>query len=171
MLVAVSLNKNSFCLHVQLTPFCIKNNLRENRFFAVVWALGEKNVSYNVKSYAEKITSVKDYSAISSFATTLHYSGAILLSWRRSWPRAILYFGATNLLVCSAFGMVRALFCACGRGVGMAHVRHRRLTPTLYAFYHIGHFHHLLGLMASTLVLYKRLLSKQRAGRGLAIHA
>jgi len=34
VLVAVSLNKNSFFLHVQLTPFCIKTNLRENRFFA-----------------------------------------------------------------------------------------------------------------------------------------
>jgi hypothetical protein len=67
VLVAVSLNKNSFCLHVQLTPFCIKNNLRENRFFAVVWAVGEKNVSYNVKFYAEKITQMKEHSAINTF--------------------------------------------------------------------------------------------------------
>ena len=34
VLVVVSLNKNSFCLYVQLTPFCTKINLRENRFFA-----------------------------------------------------------------------------------------------------------------------------------------
>jgi len=34
VLVAVSLNKNSFCLYVQLSPFCTKINLRENRFFA-----------------------------------------------------------------------------------------------------------------------------------------
>lgn len=67
MLVAVSLNKNSFCLHVQLTPFCIKNNLRENRLFAIVRAVGEKNVSYNVKFYAEKITQMKEYSAINTF--------------------------------------------------------------------------------------------------------
>ena len=40
VLVAVRLNKNSFCLHVQLTPFCIKTNLRENRFFAARWAVG-----------------------------------------------------------------------------------------------------------------------------------
>ena len=34
VLVAVSLNKNSFCrIHI-LTPFYIKTNLRENRFFA-----------------------------------------------------------------------------------------------------------------------------------------
>ncbi|MFC2516693.1 MAG: hypothetical protein ACFNVO_06965, partial [Prevotella sp.] len=38
--VAVSLNKNTFCLHAQLTPFCIKTNLRENRFFAARWAFG-----------------------------------------------------------------------------------------------------------------------------------
>ena len=38
--VAVSLNKNTFCLHAQLTPFCIKTNLRENRFFAARWAVG-----------------------------------------------------------------------------------------------------------------------------------
>jgi len=40
VLVAVGLNKNSFCLYVQLTPFCIKTNLRENRFFAARWAIG-----------------------------------------------------------------------------------------------------------------------------------
>ena len=34
VLVAVGLNKNSFCLHAQLPPFCIKTNLRKNRFFA-----------------------------------------------------------------------------------------------------------------------------------------
>ena len=47
--------------------FCIKNNLRENRLFAVVRAVGEKNVSYNVKFYAEKITQMKEYSAINTF--------------------------------------------------------------------------------------------------------
>ena|GEM_PF-813344 len=30
---AASLNKNSFCQHPHATPFCINNNLRENRFF------------------------------------------------------------------------------------------------------------------------------------------
>jgi len=67
VLVAVSLNKNSFCRHVQPPPFCIKNNLRENRFFAVMWAVGAKNISYNVKFYAEKITQIKEYSAINTF--------------------------------------------------------------------------------------------------------
>jgi len=38
--VAVGLNKNSFCLHAQLPPFCIKTNPRENRFFAARWAIG-----------------------------------------------------------------------------------------------------------------------------------
>jgi len=33
VLVAVGLNKNSFCLHAQLSPFGTKTNLRENRFF------------------------------------------------------------------------------------------------------------------------------------------
>ena len=40
VLVAVSLNKNSFRLHVQLTPLVIRTNLRENRFFAARWAVG-----------------------------------------------------------------------------------------------------------------------------------
>ena len=40
VLVAVSLNKNSFRLHAQLPPFCTKTNLRENRFFAARWAVG-----------------------------------------------------------------------------------------------------------------------------------
>ncbi|MFC2813754.1 MAG: hypothetical protein ACFN4S_08015, partial [Prevotella conceptionensis] len=32
--MTVVLNKNSFCQHRRLAPFCIKTNLRENRFFA-----------------------------------------------------------------------------------------------------------------------------------------
>jgi len=40
VLMAVGLNKNSFCLHAQLPPFGIKTNLRENRFFAARWAVG-----------------------------------------------------------------------------------------------------------------------------------
>ena len=32
--MTVSLNKNSFCKHLQSPPFCIKTNLRENRLFA-----------------------------------------------------------------------------------------------------------------------------------------
>ena len=97
--------------------------------------------------------------------------GANSLSWRRSWPRTILHIGAAHFLVCSPFGMVCTLFCTRSRRIGMAHVRHRRLTPTLYALYHVDHFHHLLGLMASTPFLYKGLLSKQHTGRGVDIHA
>ena len=40
VLVAVGLNKNSFCLHVQLPPCCTQANLRENRFFAARWSIG-----------------------------------------------------------------------------------------------------------------------------------
>jgi len=49
VLVAVGLNKNSFCWHVQLTPFCIKTNLRENRFFAARWTIVGENCTHNVK--------------------------------------------------------------------------------------------------------------------------
>ena len=37
--MAAFLNKNSFCRNHMLTPFCIKTNLRENRFFATRWTL------------------------------------------------------------------------------------------------------------------------------------
>jgi len=40
VLMAVGLNKYSFRLHVQLPPFGIKTNLRENRFFTARWAVG-----------------------------------------------------------------------------------------------------------------------------------
>ena len=54
--MAVVYNKYSFChIHI-LTPFCTQTNLRENRLFAARWAVGGKNVSYNVKIYAEKLT-------------------------------------------------------------------------------------------------------------------
>ena len=56
MLVAVSLNNYSFCLHVQLTPFCIKTNLRENRFFAARWAIVGENCTHNVKFITENKT-------------------------------------------------------------------------------------------------------------------
>jgi len=42
VLVAVFLNKNSFCGIPMLTLFSIKTNLRENRFFAARWAIGEQ---------------------------------------------------------------------------------------------------------------------------------
>jgi len=35
-------NKNSFCRMHMLTLFCIKTNLRENRFFAAKWAIDER---------------------------------------------------------------------------------------------------------------------------------
>ena len=54
--MAAACNKYSFCLIHRLTSFCNKTNLRENRLFAVGWAVGGKNLSYNVKIYAEKIT-------------------------------------------------------------------------------------------------------------------
>jgi len=40
--IAVLCNVYSFCLHSHATPFCIKTNLRENRFFAARWAIGEQ---------------------------------------------------------------------------------------------------------------------------------
>ena len=40
VLVAVNLNKNTFCRIRMLTLFGIKTNLRKNRFFATRWAVG-----------------------------------------------------------------------------------------------------------------------------------
>ena len=56
VLVAVGLNKNSFFLPAQLTPFCIKTNLRENRFFAARWAIVGENCTHNVKFLTENKT-------------------------------------------------------------------------------------------------------------------
>ena len=56
MQMATSLNKYSFrCIHM-LTPFCIKTNLRENRFFAAKWMVGGKKGTHNVKFYTENLT-------------------------------------------------------------------------------------------------------------------
>jgi len=38
--IAVPLNKNTFWWHLQQSPFGIKTNLRENRFFAARRAVG-----------------------------------------------------------------------------------------------------------------------------------
>jgi hypothetical protein len=56
VLVASSLNKYSFPLHVQLTSICIKTNLRENRFFATRWAVGGENCTHSVKFLTENKT-------------------------------------------------------------------------------------------------------------------
>ena len=40
--IAVPLNKNTFWWHLQLSPFCIKTNLRENRFFVARRAVGSQ---------------------------------------------------------------------------------------------------------------------------------
>jgi len=56
VLVAACLNKNSFCRLVQLAPFCIKTNLRENRFFAARWAIVGENCTHNVKFLTENKT-------------------------------------------------------------------------------------------------------------------
>ena len=57
--MAVVLNKNSFCLRLQLTPFSTKTNLRENRLFAARWAVGGEKGSHSVKNYTEKRTKDK----------------------------------------------------------------------------------------------------------------
>ena len=54
--IAVLCNVYSFCLHLHTTPFCIKTNLRENRFFAARWAIGEQKGTQNVKIYTENQT-------------------------------------------------------------------------------------------------------------------
>ena len=56
MPIAVLYNVHSFCLHLQLPPFYIKTNLRENPFFAVEWAIGGEKCSYNVKICTKNIT-------------------------------------------------------------------------------------------------------------------
>ena len=56
--MAASSNKYSFrCIHM-LTPFCIKTNLRENRFFAAKCGLVSRKGTYNVKFFTKNITTV-----------------------------------------------------------------------------------------------------------------
>jgi len=58
----VCLNKYSFCYIRKLPPYCIKTNLRENRFFAAGGRLASKNASHNVKICAEKRTKTVGFS-------------------------------------------------------------------------------------------------------------
>ncbi len=50
------LNKNSFFRIHLLPSFCIKTNLRENRFFGARWAIGSEKAIPCVKSCAENYT-------------------------------------------------------------------------------------------------------------------
>ena len=42
-----------------LTPFCIKTNLRENRFFAERRTIGGKKSTHNVKILTKKFTLIE----------------------------------------------------------------------------------------------------------------
>jgi len=53
-------NKYSFCHIHMLSPFCIKTNLRENRFFAAMWAVGGEKGTHSVKITAEEMTKLGD---------------------------------------------------------------------------------------------------------------
>jgi len=57
--MAAFLNKNSICHMHMLTPFFIKINLRENRFFAARWTIGGKKSTHNVKILTEKFTMIE----------------------------------------------------------------------------------------------------------------
>jgi len=46
-------NKNSFCRMHMLTLFCIKTNLRENRFFAASGRLMNEKATHNVKFFTK----------------------------------------------------------------------------------------------------------------------
>ena len=54
--MAVVPNKYSFCQHVQLAPFCIITNLRENRFLQPAGQLVSLEGTHNVKKHTEKWT-------------------------------------------------------------------------------------------------------------------
>ena len=59
--MTVILNKNSFWLHSQLTAFCIKNNPRENRFFAASGRLADGKGTNNVKIFTENYAKKRLY--------------------------------------------------------------------------------------------------------------
>jgi len=88
--MAVILNKNSFWLHLQLTAFCIKNNPRENRFFAASGRLADGKGTHNVKILAENYT--KD----NCIANT--HVGKRYEKYVRLWPsaRAVAWHAAQN---------------------------------------------------------------------------
>ena len=54
--MAAFLNKNTIYRMHMLTPFCIKINPRENRFFAARRTIGGKKDTHRVKILAEKFT-------------------------------------------------------------------------------------------------------------------
>ena len=51
-------NKNSFSRMHMPPLFCIKTNLRENRFFAGKWTVGGKKGTHNVKFSTENLTKI-----------------------------------------------------------------------------------------------------------------
>ena len=87
VLVAVGLNKNSFFLHVYLTPFCIKTNLRENRFFAARLEIVGKNCTHNVKFLTEYQTK---QIMLCTHAKTMEPESTYAYNHHRKWLHGIL---------------------------------------------------------------------------------
>ena len=87
VLVAVGLNKNSFCLHAQLALFCIKTNLRNNRFFAARWATVGENCTHNVKFLTENKTK---QIALCTRAKTTEPESTYAYNHRRKWLQGML---------------------------------------------------------------------------------
>jgi len=79
--MAVTLNKNSFCCIRRLPPFCIKTNLRENRFFATRRAIGGQKGTQNVK-----------FSTKNQTKPSLPYTHA----WATTWKTHTLTFAKAS---------------------------------------------------------------------------
>jgi len=86
VLVAVGLNKNPFCLHVKVSPFCITTNLRRNRFFGQGGRLVSGKGTHNVKVSTENKTK-----------TTISYTRA----WATAWKARMLTADSAYKACCS----------------------------------------------------------------------
>ena len=85
-------NRYSFCIIRRLTLFCIKTNLRENRFFAARLAIGDEKGSHNVKFLTKNWTRMySKHTRVDNGVESMYaYNGL------REWVQCMLLMGNGN---------------------------------------------------------------------------
>ena len=93
-----SWNKYSFCRIHTLTPFSIKTNLRENRFFAASWAIGDKMGTHGVILFAENLTFLCHSHGLQQANGAEFWFLSYLCSVLRNWEECSPCFCITKII-------------------------------------------------------------------------
>ena len=91
-------NKYSFCRIHKRPLFSIKTNLRENRFFAASWAIGDKMGTHGVEFSTENITFLRPCHGFQQANEAEFWILAYLCSVLRTWEEWLSCFCISKII-------------------------------------------------------------------------